>query len=75
MRYPEITKKMSTPIKPPENPIISVWAKITSITATALNPSISGMNLSGPEATKVLSNLPTFDGCKRLISSHVDSGV
>ena len=34
---------MSTPINPPENREIFTWLKITSITASALNPSMSGV--------------------------------
>ena len=48
IRYPDITKKMSTPINPPLNVskskiVIWAWYKITEITAIALKPSISGL--------------------------------
>jgi hypothetical protein len=41
MRYPLMTKKISTPTKPPLNVSKPAWKKTTGTTATALNPSIS----------------------------------
>ena len=48
IKYPEITKKISTPKKPPEKMslskiLICAWYIITALTAIALNPSISGL--------------------------------
>jgi hypothetical protein len=43
IRYPDITKKISTPTYPPENNLIFAWYKMIDITAIALNPSISGI--------------------------------
>ena len=48
IKYPDITKKISTPRNPPENNLksskeICKWYKITAITEIALNPSISGL--------------------------------
>ena len=40
IKYPLITKNISTPIKPPDNKIGSKWKIITDITAIALKPSI-----------------------------------
>jgi hypothetical protein len=41
MRYPEITKKTSTPQKPPLSAAGSVWLITTAITAMARRPSMS----------------------------------
>ena len=41
IRNPEITKNMSTPVKPPGN-ITPAWKSKTPTTAIARNPSISG---------------------------------
>ena len=46
--YPDITKNISTPIKPPvkifeSKKKNSMWYRITLKTAIALNPSISGL--------------------------------
>ena len=48
IKKPDITKKISTPKKPPVNKFIPkndnfAWYNITLITAIALNPSISGL--------------------------------
>ena len=45
MRYPEITKKISTPINPPEIHSGKAWNATTEITAIARRPSISGRYL------------------------------
>src|SRR4029453_4423493 len=42
MRKPENTKNTSTPMKPPGRAFGKAWKFITSITAMALRPSISG---------------------------------
>ena len=42
IRKPEITKKTSTPMKPPGRAFGKAWKFITSITAMARRPSISG---------------------------------
>src|SRR6188472_3669354 len=41
MRKPEITKKTSTPMKPPWNGPILAWSRITSRTARARSPWMS----------------------------------
>lgn len=41
IKYPDITKKTSTPTKPPLNTDIFRWYAKTSSTAMALSPSIS----------------------------------
>jgi len=43
IKNPLITKKMSTPINPPENKVISKWYNITDITDKALSPSMSAL--------------------------------
>ena len=40
MRYPEITKKMSTPMKPPGRKAGHAWKMTTIPTAMVLNPSM-----------------------------------
>lgn len=45
IKYPEITKKTSTPTKPPLNMELLRWYAKTRKTATALNPSISVLYL------------------------------
>jgi hypothetical protein len=42
MRYPEITKKMSTPMNPPGMNEGQAWKRMTIPTAIVLKPSISG---------------------------------
>jgi hypothetical protein len=42
IKKPEITKKTSTPIKPPGRSSGKAWNMTTTNTASALNPSISG---------------------------------
>ncbi|CAM5739042.1 hypothetical protein SMICM304S_10892 [Streptomyces microflavus] len=44
IRYPEMTKKTSTPMNPPARPGISAWKARTARTATARSPSMSGRN-------------------------------
>ncbi len=46
IRNPDSTKKTSTPTNPPENRAILAWNKMTTMTATARNPSMSGLNSS-----------------------------
>jgi hypothetical protein len=41
IRYPEITKKTSTPMKPPPKPGMFAWNKTTGAIASARNPSMS----------------------------------
>jgi len=41
IKYPLITKKTSTPTKPPLNSLKPAWKKITGTTARVLKPSIS----------------------------------
>jgi hypothetical protein len=41
IKYPEITKKTSTPINPPGNHAGNAWKATTIKTATARSPSIS----------------------------------
>lgn len=41
IRYPEITKKTSTPMKPPLNPGMFAWNKTTGAIASARKPSMS----------------------------------
>ena len=41
MRNPEMTKKTSTPMNPPANPVIPACYATTTSTATARSPSIS----------------------------------
>jgi hypothetical protein len=43
IKYPEITKKISTPIKPPPENSGNMWNTQTLRMAKALNPSISGL--------------------------------
>jgi len=45
IRNPEMTKKTSTPTKPPSRPGIPAWNSTTASTATARRPSMSGRNL------------------------------
>jgi hypothetical protein len=45
IRNPEITKKTSTPMKPPVTPGKPAWKQATESMATALRPSISGICL------------------------------
>ena len=45
IRYPLITKKTSTPIKPPLNKEISKWKSKTERTASPLVPFIVELNL------------------------------
>ncbi|MDO8669883.1 MAG: hypothetical protein Q7O66_00430 [Dehalococcoidia bacterium] len=42
IRKPLITKNASTPRKPPGNQVRSAWYRITTMTASARNPSIPG---------------------------------
>jgi hypothetical protein len=49
IRYPEITKKISTPINPPFNKSGKAWKTTTASTAIALRPSISGRYLGWDE--------------------------
>src|SRR5689334_15019894 len=44
MRNPEMTKKTSTPTKPPGTPGTAAWNSTTARTATARSPSMSGRN-------------------------------
>src|SRR4051812_40884357 len=44
MRKPEMTKKTSTPTKPPDIPGTAAWNRTTARTATARSPSMSGRN-------------------------------
>ncbi|GAA5135524.1 hypothetical protein GCM10025767_13490 [Thalassotalea piscium] len=41
IKNPEITKKTSTPTKPPEKALKPAWFNMTKATAIVLNPSIS----------------------------------
>ena len=50
MTKPEITKKTSTPTNPPENPGTFEWKRTTRSTATARNPSTSGLKGRSPGA-------------------------
>ena len=43
IKNPLITKKISTPTKPPLNDSNPAWNNITGTIASALNPSISGL--------------------------------
>ena len=43
MRYPEITKKTSTPINPPVSISSHAWKITTMPTAIVLGPSMSGL--------------------------------
>jgi hypothetical protein len=45
IKYPEITKKISTPMYPPEKKGTLIWLKMTSKTASARSPSKNGMYL------------------------------
>ena len=46
IKYPLITKKTSTPTKPPENRLISRWNNTTTRTDMPLRPSMSVRNPS-----------------------------
>ena len=46
IKKPERTKKMSTPIYPPENVVNPAWNKITNITANPRRPSKSDLYCS-----------------------------
>src|ERR1035441_5275870 len=46
IRYPEMTKKISTPTKPPGTHNMPAWYATTAVIATARNPSISGLYVS-----------------------------
>lgn len=41
IKKPEMTKKTSTPTKPPENKLNPAWFNMTKNTAMVLRPSIS----------------------------------
>ena len=45
MRYPEMTKKTSTPMNPPVMNSGKAWKMMTVVMAMVLNPSISGRYL------------------------------
>src|SRR3954468_7133408 len=45
IRKPEITKKMSTPMKPPSSAVGNAWYSTTEPTAMARRPSMSGRYL------------------------------
>src|SRR5690606_3332846 len=61
IRKPEITKKTSTPTKPPASNAGSIWKKTTAKTAKARKPSISARYVPTEEET------PHEDRCSRLI--------
>ncbi len=46
IKKPESTKKTSTPTNPPEKRVILAWNKMTTMTATARSPSMSGRKSS-----------------------------
>ncbi len=57
IKYPEMTKKISTPMKPPSQPIQPAWKKTTGSTATARRPSISGRYCKIPVSLATVSSL------------------
>jgi hypothetical protein len=42
IKYPDMTKKTSTPMNPPDKVSGKAWYMITKVTAIVLKPSISG---------------------------------
>jgi hypothetical protein len=50
IRKPEMTKKRSTPVKPPAKPGTSKWNSVTATTATARSPLISCRKADRPPA-------------------------
>ena len=55
IKKPDSTKNTSTPTNPPENQAIRAWNKMTTMTATARRPSMSGRKSS--------STALAFTGC------------
>src|SRR5687767_412932 len=60
MRKPEITKKTSTPTKPPANRCTPAWAMITRTTARARSPWMSGRNPVVPDCSLAAGRTPVI---------------
>ena len=73
MTNPEMTKKTSTPTKPPVIPGTLAWYRTTSSTATARSPSTSGRN--GRSLGAVPASLPvTADSSPSAIGTPIRPG-